>query len=183
MKAQKLFIPLLAMALLAVTGVLVMQKAEAKTKADKKPIDFTLTDTAGNLVNLSDYRGKVVVVDVWATWCGYCTKEIPTLIALQKQFDADKTPAQVLGIAIDQDKGSVLNFVKTNTFSYPVLYADDKQMKALGSIDGVPTKFIIDSNGIVQQRLVGGRSKNELLKAVQPYLPKSTTEQDTAPKQ
>lgn len=136
----------------------------------KTPIDFTLHDLSGKPVQLSHYRGKVVVVDVWATWCGYCVNEIPELIAAQRQADQTKAPLQFLGIAMDDNIADVRQFVRHQHFNYPILYRDDVQMQPFGEIDGYPTKFIIDKNGVIVDTIVGAIPIEAVSQRVAPYV-------------
>ena len=136
----------------------------------KTPIDFTLQDLNGKSVKLSSYRGKVVVVDVWATWCGYCVGEIPDLIAAQQQADQAKTPLQFLGIAMDDNIADVRHFVAQRHFTYPILYKDDAQMRPFGVVEGFPTKFIIDKKGVIVDKIVGAEPMETIARHVAPYL-------------
>lgn len=155
------------LALLAV-GLAVQYRAEARG-ASKKGMDFTLPDTNGKQLKLSTYRGKVVVVDVWATWCHFCVEEIPDLIALQEKATKDKTNVQFIGVALD-DPDAVKTFVKDHKLNYPVVIGDKKAMKPFGEIPGFPTKFILDKNGVVVEKIVGARDKDELEKTIAKYV-------------
>jgi thiol-disulfide isomerase/thioredoxin len=136
----------------------------------KTPIDFTLHDLNGKPVQLSHYRGKVVVVDVWATWCGYCVGEIPELIAAQRQADRANTPLQFLGIAMDDNVADVRIFAAQQHFNYPILYKDDAQMQPLGEVDGYPTKFIIDKHGMIVDKIAGAVPIDTITQRVAKYL-------------
>jgi cytochrome c biogenesis protein CcmG, thiol:disulfide interchange protein DsbE len=118
---------------------------------------FTLTDLSGKQVSLADFRGKVVVLDFWATWCPPCKKEIPDFIELQKQYGS--RGVQILGIALDQpDK--VSEFVQQNGVNYPILLGNDAITAKYGGIDGIPTTFVIDKQGRIVNRFEGFRPKS-----------------------
>ena len=134
------------------------------------PIDFTLQDLHGKPVKLSSYRGKVVVVDVWATWCPYCVREIPDLIAAQQQAIKAGTPLQYLGIAMDDNIADVRTFAAKAHFNYPILYKDDAQMRPFGSVEGLPTKFIIDKQGDIVDEIDGAVPMKTLFQHIAPYL-------------
>lgn len=138
--------------------------------AAKKPIDFTLKDTSGKKIKLSSYRGNVVVVDVWATWCGYCVNEIPGLIDLQKEASDEKLPVQIIGISVDTNKDAARQFAKQHKINYPVLFSEDKAMKPFGQIYGLPTKFIINKDGVIVDKIIGAVEKDALKKRLDKYL-------------
>lgn len=171
------YVVLAALVALLVGGAL-LTRYSADGKESDKGLDFTLKDTEGKSVTLSDYRGKLVIVDVWATWCGYCVREIPDLIAIQEQAykDAgkDKKDAklQIIGISVDSDKAAVKPFVKEHKINYPVVYATKDALKQFGEIPGLPTKFILDKKGRIVEKIIGAREAAELQKIIEKHLKK-----------
>ncbi|MHB9025175.1 MAG: TlpA family protein disulfide reductase [Armatimonadota bacterium] len=161
---------LVVLAVLAIGIGLVVQHSATGKGPSKKPVEFTLTDVNGKKVKLSDYRGKVVVMDVWATWCGYCVREIPDLIQMQEKATKDKKPLQILGVSVDRDRSVVKGFAAEHKMNYPVLYGEDKALKPFGEVYGLPTKFIIDKKGIVVETIVGARPLRDLQFTVDKYL-------------
>jgi cytochrome c biogenesis protein CcmG/thiol:disulfide interchange protein DsbE len=120
--------------------------------------DFVLTDIKGNGVKLSDYKGKVVIVDFWATWCGPCRMGIPDFVALQSEYGEDDLI--ILGISVDQGDLSVVPaFAKEYNINYPVLFATMEVVSAYGGIRSIPTTFIIDREGKVRNRIIGYQPK------------------------
>ncbi len=144
-------------------------KAEEKTtqpSGDKAPTSpggkpapsFTLQDLNGKTVSLSDFKGKVVVLDFWATWCPPCVKEIPHFIALYEQYK-DQGFAMV-GISVDSEGISVVkSFARKYQVNYPILMTDGQVDKVYGGIPSIPTTFVIDSAGNIRQKYVGYRDK------------------------
>jgi thiol-disulfide isomerase/thioredoxin len=115
--------------------------------------DFVLTDTQGNQVKLSDYRGKVVILDFWATWCPPCRKGIPDLIDLKKTY---KDRLAIIGISLDTDsKNDVVPFMKEYGINYKVVYGDNDVVQKYGNIQAIPTSFIIDQKGNIVTSFVG----------------------------
>ncbi len=118
--------------------------------------DFTLTSTDGKTIKLSDYRGKVVVLDFWATWCPPCKAEIPDFIRLYSQYKNDGF--QMLGISLDQGGlGDVKPFMQEHGINYPIMLGNDQVVSAYGGIRGIPTTFVIDKKGYVRAAFEGYR--------------------------
>ncbi len=104
----------------------------------------TITD--GTIIDSKQLRGKVVLINFWATWCPPCRKEIPYLKRLQTEF-GDKGLV-VLGISIDQGGGRVVKkFIKKSKINYPVMLANQSVLRQFGGVRGVPTSFLLDKTG------------------------------------
>ncbi len=120
---------------------------------------FTLKDLNGNDLTLSDYRGKVVFVNFWATWCPPCRAEIPSFIELVDKYGKDGF--EVIGIGVDpRDFSKVPGFVEQYNINYPVVYATGEVVTAYGGIESIPTTFVVDRNGRVVEKIVGSRPKS-----------------------
>lgn len=121
---------------------------------------WELKGVDGKPVKSSDFAGKVVILDFWATWCGPCRMEIPGFIELQKQY-ADKGLV-VVGVSLDQDGASVVkSFMDKMGINYPVVLGDETIVNAFGGVEGIPTTFIIDRNGQIVGKHVGYAAKAE----------------------
>ncbi len=133
-----------------VNNLTVKQEVDKKVKAP----DFVLTSTTGKTVKLSDYKGKIVIVDFWATWCPPCRKGVPDLIDLQNKY---KEKLMIIGISLDQGKtkDDVNPFIKNYGINYPVVYYNEKVLNDYGGIESIPTSFIIDKDGNVVNKHVG----------------------------
>jgi peroxiredoxin len=128
--------------------------------------NFTLASTDGKTIKLSDYRGKVVVLDFWATWCPPCKAEIPDFIKLYSQYKSDGF--QMLGISVDQGGLSVVKpFMKSYGINYPIMLANDQVVSDFGGISAIPTTFVIDKHGRVRASFVGYRPASEFEKLIQ----------------
>src|SRR5215471_12866795 len=113
--------------------------------------DFTLKDSHGVAVKLSDLRGKVVVLDFWATWCGPCKVTIPEMNKLAQKYQ-DKGVV-ILGISMDEDGWDAVNpFLQKVKFEYPVLLSEPDKMKGYDDrLEALPTAIIIDKEGKIRQ--------------------------------
>lgn len=139
-----------------------------KLDGDKAP-DFTLKSVDGKTVKLSDYKGKVIIIDFWATWCPPCRKGIPDLVSIQKEF---KNDVVIIGISLDREKTikDVPGFVKDYGINYPVVYGDDEVVVTYGGIEGIPTAFVIDKQGNVVDKHVGLVPKDTYLNKIKELL-------------
>ena len=123
--------------------------------------DFELTSLDGKKVHLSDFRGKAVLLNFWATWCEPCKIEMPWFVQLEKQYGPEGL--QVLGVAMD-DAGEpeIAQYAKEMGVNYPVLIGKEAVGDAYGGIIHLPTTFYIDRNGHVVERIEGLHSRHDM---------------------
>jgi len=115
----------------------------------KAPPDFTLKNAAGKRISLSDFKGKVVLLNFWATWCGPCKVEIPWFIEFERQYQAQGFT--VLGVSMDEDGWKVISpYVAEHQVNYPVVLGDEEVSRNYGGIDALPTTFVIARDGKVR---------------------------------
>ena len=115
--------------------------------------EFSLSDLHGGKVDLSSYRGKVVLLDFWATWCDPCREEIPRFIELQNEFEGQGL--QIVGIAMDDDPQPVRDYYRQVKMNYPVAMGDARTGELYGGILGVPIAFMIGRDGHIYAKHVG----------------------------
>jgi cytochrome c biogenesis protein CcmG, thiol:disulfide interchange protein DsbE len=115
---------------------------------------FTRNDLNGNRVNLRDYRGKVILLNFWATWCGPCRLELPRFAEWQKQYGPEGL--QVISVSMDDSARPVRAFVHKLNLNYPVLLGDGKLGTRYGGILGLPVTFLIARDGRVSARMGEG---------------------------
>jgi thiol-disulfide isomerase/thioredoxin len=115
--------------------------------------DFKLKEITGKELTLEAFRGKVVLLNFWATWCGPCREEIPELITLQNRY---KDRLQIVGLVVDDDdEKEIHKVIESEGINYPVALADTETRLAYGGIAALPTVFVINPEGRVVQKHVG----------------------------
>lgn len=115
--------------------------------------EFSLQDLSGRTVRLSDYKGKVVVVDFWATWCPPCRQEIPGFVKLHRQY-RDRG-VEFVGISFDRAAAPVRQFASTYGVTYPIVLGTPEVAMAYGGVDAIPTTFVIDREGRITAKHTG----------------------------
>jgi len=135
-------------------------KEEKDKEKDKHAPDFNLKDINGKPVKLSDFKGKVVLLNFWATWCGPCKLEIPWFMEFEKEFK-DKGLV-VIGLAMDDEGWEVVKpYIEEKKINYRIAVADEATANAYGGVESLPTTFIIDREGRKASVHVGLVSKSD----------------------
>jgi thiol-disulfide isomerase/thioredoxin len=134
---------------------------------------ISLTDIEGKKLELADYKGKVVVLDFWATWCEPCRVEIPGLVELQDKYA--RQGFTVLGISMDDGPDPVVSFYKQFRLNYPVAVGTPRVGELYGGIMGLPTTFVIGRDGRIYAKHVGAVGFSVLEDEVQQLLAMSAT--------
>src|SRR5262245_5535361 len=118
---------------------------------------FKLQNVAGGFMTSEDFKGKVTVVDLWATWCGPCIKEIPTYNQLYDAFKGQDVA--IVGIAVDSPRRDIPSKVRQLGIKYPVLIGDDQALQAFGHPQGFPTTYVLNKEGKIYKHYVGAVAK------------------------
>lgn len=115
--------------------------------------DFTRRDFASSQLTLSDHRGKLVLLNFWATWCPPCREEMPLFSGWQRELKGKGL--QVIGVSMDDDATSVKKFIAKYPVTYPVVMGDVKLAESFGGVLGLPLSYLIDAQGRVVARYQG----------------------------
>lgn len=174
MRQTKWFISALSVTLISAVGLslspassLAGQTGPANSTASAP--SWELPDLDGKTVRSADFKGRVVILDFWATWCPPCRAEIPGFIELQKKYQAQGLV--IVGVAADQASADAIkSFVQKEGINYPVVQSDEKTEKAFGGIEGLPTTFIIDRGGRIVKRHLGFTDKADFENEIKPLL-------------
>jgi peroxiredoxin len=122
---------------------------EQPALVDKPAPDFSVLALDGRTVSLADFRGKKLVVAFWASWCGPCRMEMPSLVQFYKANHSDSSDFEILAVSIDEDTGAATNFATAQGLNFPVLLDPGKRMASAYQVEGIPTMFVIDKAGKV----------------------------------
>lgn len=128
---------------------------------------FQTVDLAGTATSLQEYRGRVVVLNFWATWCPPCRVEMPELDAYQAEMGDRVT---ILGIDMGEPPGAILPFVHQYGLRFPILLDETGTIAASYGITGLPTSLIVDRSGIVRERVTGAMTRDTLARRVERLL-------------
>jgi thiol-disulfide isomerase/thioredoxin len=127
-----------------------------KSFSSDKVSNFQFKTIDNKILDLSQFSGKVIVVDFWATWCPPCTKEIPHFIELQEKY---KNEVQFIGLNVGEKESEIKEFIKSMGINYIIGYSNENIEKLFGGISGLPTTFIIGKDGKIKAKAIGYRSK------------------------
>jgi len=146
---------------------------ETKSGPAHKPagvanLDLTLTDMNGNDVKLADYRGKVILLNVWATWCGPCQAEIPELVEAYNKYKDQGVV--IVGVSLDDTADTLRAYAPKKQMNYPILLMRDEFDEAYGPIFGVPITFFIGRDGTISQKHFGPVTKEDIDREIKALL-------------
>jgi peroxiredoxin len=132
--------------------------------------EFSLPELTGQTLNLSAYRGKVVLLDFWATWCDPCREEIPHFVELQNEYRDQGL--QIIGISMDDGPGPVREFYRRFNINYPVAMGNAKTGELYGGVLGLPIAFLIGRDGRIEAKHMGATDVSILEQEIRALLPR-----------
>lgn len=139
--------------------------------------EISLMDIQGKKLDLADYKGKVVVLDFWATWCPPCREEIPGLVDMQDKYASQGF--SVIGISMDDESAPVVDFYKEFKMNYPVAVGNERVGELYGGIFGLPTTFLIGRDGRIYAKHEGATSEDVMEGEVEQLLAMSPNVENT----
>ncbi|MBI5078896.1 TlpA family protein disulfide reductase [Candidatus Saganbacteria bacterium] len=126
----------------------------------KRAIDFSLPDLEGRQFKLSNYRGKIVFLHFWTTWCPPCREELPSLQAVYKKFK--KKNFEILAVSLDRPAEMLVKpFMKKNGYTFKVLLDPEKKVASRYKVNSIPVTFIINRKGRIANKIIGARNWSE----------------------
>src|SRR3979411_945468 len=157
----------LVVALMLYVGFHMARRTGSTPRIAKSTVapDFSLESLDGKSVRLSDLRGKAVLLNFWATWCGPCKIEMPWFVDLQNQYGSQGL--QIVGIAMDDaSKEDIAKFAKDMGVNYPILIGKEAVGDAYGGVPAMPESFFIGRDGKVVDKILGLKGKGEIEDAI-----------------
>ena len=155
---------------------------KSNKKEDVKMPNIVLYDQYGKKHNIEEYKGKVVVINFWATWCGYCVQEMPEFEKVYKEFGSNKKDVIILGVAgpkskenqnnVDVEKDKVISFLKKKNITYPTLMDETGKSFDDYKVRALPMTYVINKDGYLEGFVSGAITADQLKKAVNDTLKK-----------
>lgn len=136
---------ILAFALFLPLALAPVQRTEAKIAANTPAPDFSLDARGGQKISLSQFKGQVVMINFWATWCGPCRQEMPLLDAMYQKYK--RMGFTLIGVNVEPDSNAAEDFLKKLPVSFPIAFDPDSRVSKLYSVQGMPSSVIIDRKG------------------------------------
>jgi DsbE subfamily thiol:disulfide oxidoreductase len=138
---------------------------EASAWIGKPAPEFALADLEGTRRPLAAHRGKVVLLDFWATWCGPCRREMPIIQQLHERYG--KKGLVVYGVNCSEPASRAKTFMNKYGYRFPTLLDRNGEVQGSFQVTAIPTVFVVDRNGLIRAHLIGGRSESELVAALE----------------
>ncbi|MDQ6423526.1 TlpA disulfide reductase family protein [Paenibacillus sp. LHD-117] len=149
----------------------VVQTREAN--GEERITDFTLNDLSGNPVSLSDYEGKVVYVNFWATWCKWCKKEMPDMEKIHQAYkDKDLV---ILAISVGEEQGKVADYIREHGYTFQVLTDPEKTVAEAYRVRPIPVSVFLDRDGRISHQKLGYMTEDEMKVQIDPLLAADAT--------
>lgn len=159
---------LVPIVLFAESFPLAAQTVPSRARVARAAPNFSRVDLRHKKIELTSYRGKVVLLNFWATWCGPCLTEMPTFTEWQNKYSSEKF--QVIGISMDDAAPDVIAMANKLKLNYPVLMGDEHLGIAYGGVLGLPVTFLIDRHGKIRERYQGASDLTDIKREIESLL-------------
>jgi peroxiredoxin len=142
-----------------------IKKAQAALAVGTKFPDFNEKDTAGKPLSIANYKGKVVLIDFWATWCAPCVAELPSVSKAYEKYHSKGF--EIIGVSLDQDEAKLTSFIKQKSMTWPQYFDGDRKLAEKYGVESIPATFLLDGEGkILAKDLRGEALESAVAKAL-----------------
>ena len=154
-----------------IIGIIFLMISLVSFSNNAKAPDFNLKDQYGVIQSLENYKGKVIFLNFWATWCPPCKKEMPDIENIYKEYGENKKDVIILGVNSEKEN-EVKKFLKDKGYTFPTLIDENSEVMRKYFIQAFPTSFVIDKEGNVYGYVMGGLTKEQIKQVIEEVLKK-----------
>lgn len=154
-----------------IIGIIFLMISLVSFSNNAKAPDFNLKDQYGVIHSLENYKGKVIFLNFWATWCPPCKKEMPDIESIYKEYGENKKDVVILGVNSEKENG-VKKFLKDKGYTFPTVIDENSEVMRKYFIQAFPTSFVIDKEGNVYGYVMGGLTKEQIKQVIEEVLKK-----------
>ena len=154
-----------------IIGIIFLMISLVSFSNSAKAPDFNLKDQYGVVHSLENYKGKVIFLNFWATWCPPCKKEMPDVESIYKEYEENKKDVVILGVNSEKEN-EVKKFLKDKGYTFPTVIDENSEVMRKYFIQAFPTSFVIDKEGNVYGYVMGGLTKEQIKQVIEEVLSK-----------
>lgn len=154
-----------------IIGIIFLMISLVSFSNSAKAPDFNLKDQYGVIHSLENYKGKVIFLNFWATWCPPCKKEMPDVESIYKEYGENKKDVVILGVNSEKEN-EVKKFLKDKGYTFPTVIDENSEVMKKYFIQAFPTSFVIDKEGNVYGYVMGGLTKEQIKQVIEEVLKK-----------
>lgn len=154
-----------------IIGIIFLMISLVSFSNNAKAPDFNLKDQYGVVHSLENYKGKVIFLNFWATWCSPCKKEMPDIENIYKEYGENKKDVVILGVNSEKEN-EVKKFLKDKGYTFPTVIDENSEVMRKYLIQAFPTSFVIDKEGNVYGYVMGGLTKEQIKQVIEEVLKK-----------
>lgn len=154
-----------------IIGIIFLMISLVSFSNSAKAPDFNLKDQYGVVHSLENYKGKVIFLNFWATWCPPCKKEMPDIENIYKEYGENKKDVVILGVNSEKEN-EVKKFLKDKGYTFPIVIDENSEVMRKYFIQAFPTSFVIDKEGNVYGYVMGGLTKEQIKQVIEEVLKK-----------